>query len=77
MKTFRIKTEDVSCLYFNKRKVIRYTIEQRHTILFFFHYWSSPMFAPPHTSLNRDELINNIKNNCSKFEIVDYVKKNS
>lgn len=25
-----------------------FLLEQRHTLLFFFHVWSSPEFAPPH-----------------------------
>ena len=72
MKCFRIKGEDVTRFYCDNIKRIRYSIQQRHTILFFFHYWSTPEFAPPHTSLNRDELINNIKEHYNNFEIIDY-----
>ena len=48
MKHFRINKIDVSKLNENNPYVLRYRIEQRHTFMFFFHYWSSPMFAPPH-----------------------------
>lgn len=26
----------------------RYRVLQRHTILFFIHFWTSPEYAPPH-----------------------------
>ena len=72
MKHFRIISEDVSDLYIDKQKHIRYAIEQRHTILFFIHWWSTPEFAPPHTSLDKDKLINNIKEHCNNFNIIYY-----
>ena len=72
MKHFRIKSEDVTRFYCDGVKRIRYTIEQRFTVLFFIHFWSSPIFAPPHNSLNKEELINNIKEHYSKFNIIEY-----
>lgn len=72
MKHFRIKSEDVTRFYCDGVKRTRYTLEQRFTVFFFIHFWSSPVFAPPHTSLYKDELINNIKEHYSKFKIIEY-----
>ena len=41
-KHFRIVKED------RITGILPYRIQQRHTILFFLHFWSSPEFAPPH-----------------------------
>ena len=48
MKHFRINKIDIGKPNENNPYVLRYKIEQRHTFMFFFHYWSSPEFAPPH-----------------------------
>lgn len=39
---------------------LRYRIEQRHTILCFIHWWSTPTFPPPHNFEKYDEAVHKI-----------------
>lgn len=48
-KVFRIVKNDLSEEGKKAFFSLRYRIEQRHTILFFIHWWSTPEFAPPYT----------------------------
>lgn len=41
-KHFRIIKED------RVTGILPYVVQQRYTILFFIHWWSTPMYAPPH-----------------------------
>lgn len=42
-------------------KIAKYKIEQRHTILFFLHWWSTPEFAPPHLFEEREDAYMHIR----------------
>lgn len=45
-KIFRIVKNNLACP--EAFHPLWYRIEQRHTILFFIHWWSTPEFEPPH-----------------------------
>lgn len=47
-------------------------IEQRHTVLFFIHFWSSPEFEPPHRFVNSQLAIKTIKEHHPNAIIYDY-----
>ncbi len=64
MKKFRIVRNELSKEGENAFHPLRYRIEQRHTILFFFHWWTSPEFAPPHNFETPDEAFNKITEEC-------------
>lgn len=49
----------------------RYEVEQRRTILFFIHFWSSPEFAPPHWFDNAEEAAKYILEECPNAVILD------
>jgi len=42
-KRFRLKW------YRRRLQEYRYEIQQRHTILFVIHFWTTPEFEPPHS----------------------------
>lgn len=66
-KTFRIiKEKHVT--------VLPYAIQQRHTILFVFHFWSSPEFEPPHLFDTVSEAYKAIKEHHNNAII--YLRKN-
>ena len=60
-KKFRIVKTD--------SELFPYRIEQRHTILCFIHWWSTPEFAPPHIFYNPDEAVRQIEDSCKNYEI--------
>lgn len=41
-----------------------YRILERYTILFFIHWWSTPVFAPPHLHQTYKEAYDYIKEMC-------------
>lgn len=41
--------------------ILPYRIQERYTILFFIHWWSTPTFAPPHLHDTYTEAYNYIK----------------
>jgi len=47
-KRFRIVNNELSEEGKKAFHPLWYKIEQRHTLLFFFHWWGTPEFAPPH-----------------------------
>lgn len=58
-KTFRI---------IRKKRVtgiLPYDIQQRHTVLFVFHFWGSPEFEPPHSFETVNEAYKAIKEHYS------------
>lgn len=58
-KTFRIIKEK------RVTGILPYAIQQRHTILFVFHFWSSPEFEPPHLFETANEAYKAIKEHYS------------
>ena len=54
-KHFRIIKED------RVTGILPYKIQERYTILFFIHWWSTPTFAPPHLHDNYVDAYNYIK----------------
>ena len=45
-------------------RVFPWKIEERYTLLFFIHWWSTPNFAPPHRFERMDDAVNRV------FEVV-------
>ena len=58
-KKFRIINNEVHCP--EAFHPYWYRIEQRHTILFFIHWWSVPEFEPPHNFKFAYDAIRHIK----------------
>lgn len=54
-KRFRIVNNELSEEGKKAFHPLWYKIEQRHTLLFFFHWWGTPEFAPPHYFEQRQE----------------------
>ena len=52
-------------------KLYRYKILQRHTILLFIHWWSTPEFAPPHLFEKYESAFNYIIEQDSKANIIN------
>lgn len=52
-KKFRIVRNDVACP--EAFHPYWYRIEERYTLLFFFHWWGTPSFAPPHLFENESQ----------------------
>jgi hypothetical protein len=50
--------------------ILPYEIQERYTILFFIHWWSTPVFAPPHLHQTYEEAYNYIKEQNPKAIIV-------
>lgn len=50
---------------------LQYKIEQRHTILFFFHWWGTPYFAPPHYFKTKWEAMDYIWEKNAYSEIIN------
>ena len=53
-------------------KLYRYKILQRHTILLFIHWWSTPEFAPPHLFEKYESAFNYILEQDPKANIINY-----
>lgn len=69
MKKFRIVKNDLACP--EAFHPLWYRIEQRHTLLFFLHWWSSPEFAPPHNFEKVSEAVKAIKDEYPNSIIYD------
>lgn len=53
----------------------RYRVLQRHTILFFIHFWTSPEYAPPHLfHTAEDAAMQGMIANTQTFEQLDHDK---
>lgn len=63
-KIFRIVRNELSKEGEQAYHPLRYRIEQRRTILCFIHWWSTPLFAPPHLFEFPDEAVEKIKEEC-------------
>ena len=48
-----------------------YKIEERYTILFFIHWWSTPQFAPPHRHPSYESAYNYILEQNPKAIIIN------
>lgn len=60
-KKFRIVKNELSEEGLKAFHPLRYRIEQRHTILFFIHWWGTPEFEPPHLFENDCDAMKHIK----------------
>ena len=49
----------------------KYKIEQRRTILFFIHWWSTPEFEPPHLFKDASDAVNAITDHHKTNFVVD------
>ena len=66
MKRFRIVRNNLSEEAENAYHPLRWRIEQRHTILFFIHWWSTPDFEPPHNFEYSFQASSAIMEHCPK-----------
>lgn len=73
MKEFRIVKQWVKI---GENKCVRFKVEQRHTILWFIHYWTSPEFAPPHLFYDGDEAAKSVWIRYPNAVIYDGFSKN-
>lgn len=60
-KVFRITKNELSEEGAKAFHPLWYRIEQRHTLLFFIHWWGTPSFAPPHLFENDCDAMKHIK----------------
>jgi len=73
-KKFRIINNEVHCP--EAFHPYWYRIEQRHTILFFIHWWGTPEFEPPHNFEFVCDAMNHIKKHYSNAIVYDYYSEN-
>ena len=73
-KKFRIISNEIHCP--EAFHPLWYRIEQRYTILFFIHWWSTPEFEPPHNFEFICEAIRHIKEHFPNAIIYDYYSEN-
>ena len=73
-KKFRIVKNDLACP--EAFHPLWYRIEQRHTILFFIHWWSTPEFEPPHNFENVGDAIEHIKEHYQNAVVYDFYSEN-
>jgi hypothetical protein len=64
-KHFRIVRNNLSKEAEKSYHPLRYRIEERYTIFFFIHWWSTPTFAPPHNHETYTDAYQYIKDMCS------------
>jgi len=75
-KVFRIIKNDLSKEGSMAFYPLLYRIEQRHTVLFFIHWWGTPSFAPPHLFTNDCDAIKHIKEHYPNVIVYDYYSEN-
>lgn len=73
-KKFRIVKNDLACP--EAFHPLWYRIEQRHTILFFIHWWDTPEFEPPHNFEKTKNAVKHIKEHYPNAIIYDYYSEN-
>ena len=73
-KEFRIVKNDLACP--EAFYPLRYRIEQKHTILFFIHWWGTPVFAPPHNFEDVCDAIKHIIAHYPNSVVYDYHSEN-
>lgn len=73
-KKFRIVRNDVVCP--EAFHPYWYRIEERYTLLFFFHWWGTPSFAPPHLFENDCAAMKHIKEYHPNAIVYDYYSEN-
>ena len=61
-KIFRILKNDLACP--EAFHPLWFRIEQRYTLLFFFHWWGTPTFEPPHNFEHDYDALKYIKEHC-------------
>ena len=64
-KKYRIIKED------RVTGILPYRIQERYTILFFLHWWGTPVFAPPHLFDTQQEAYDYIKSQDADGIIYD------
>lgn len=72
-KKFRIVNNEIHCS--EPFHPFRYRIEQRYTILFFFHWWDTPNLEHPHNFEFVRDAIKHIKEYFPKAIIYDGYSK--
>ena len=72
MKEFRIVKNDLSEEAKKAFQPLYYRIEQRYTLLFFFHWWGTPEFEPPHNFYNDCDAMKHIKEHYPNAVVYDY-----
>lgn len=75
-KVFRIIKNELSKEGAKAFHPLWYRIEQRHTLLFFIHWWGTPSFAPPHLFENDCAAMNHIKEHYPNAIVYDYYSEN-
>ena len=78
-KTFRIVRNNLSEEVENAYHPLRYRVEQKYSLLFFY-LWGSPDFSPPHNFTNYLDAIKTIWDKYPSAVIVDtfdeFIKRN-
>ena len=75
-KVFRIIKNELSEEGAKASHPLWYRIEQRHTLLFFFHWWGTPSFEPPYLFVNDCDAIKYIKEYYPNAIVYDYHSEN-
>ena len=75
-KIFRIVRNELSEEGQKAYKPLWYRIEQRHTLLFFLHFWTTPEFEPPHYFNNDCDAMKCIKEHYPDAIVFDYCSNN-
>ena len=75
-KVFRIIKNELSEEGMKAFHPLWYRIEQRHTILFFLHWWGTPFFKPPHLFENDCDAMKHIIKHCPNAVVYDYYSDN-
>ena len=73
-KVFRIIKNDWSCP--EAFHPLWFRIEQRYTLFFFFHWWGTPTFAPPHNFEHIYDALKHIKDYYPSAFVYDYYSEN-
>ena len=75
-KKFRIVKNELSEEGLKAFHPPRYRIEQRHTFLFFIHWWGTPSFEPPHLFENDCYAMKYITKHYPNAIVYDYYSEN-
>lgn len=67
-KEFRISNNYSACRGFHP---LWFKIEQKYTLLFFFHWWGTPTFDPPHSFRYYDDALKCIKEHYPNAIVYD------
>jgi hypothetical protein len=75
-KVFRIIKNELSEEGAKAFHPLWYKIEQRHTLLFFIHWWGTPSFEPPHVFENDCAAVKKIMKHYPDAIVYDYYSEN-